>query len=67
MHNRSPRIKVFSKTSVEEKYKSKLMLANIEFIKTWKEPFIDEMVIAKKVYQYRYPYYLSESLLLLFF
>lgn len=41
------------------------MLANIEFTKTRKGPFIGEMIIAEEVYQYRYQYYLPESILFL--
>ena len=65
MHRRSPLMTVFSETPVEEKFKSKSMLANIEFTKTRKGPFIGEMIIAEEVYQYRYPYYLPESILFL--
>ena len=56
---------VFSETPVEEKFKNKSMLANIEFTKTRKRPFIGEMITAEEVYQYRYPYYLPESILFL--
>ena len=48
-----------------EKFKSKSMLANIEFTKTRTGPFIGKMIIAAEVYQYRYPYYLPESILFL--
>ena len=65
MHHRSPRVTVFLENPVEEKFKSKSMLANIEFTKTRKGPFIGEMIIAEEVYQYRYPYYLPESILFL--
>jgi hypothetical protein len=65
MHHRSPRMTVFSETPVEKKFQSKSMLANIEFTKTRKGPFIGEMVIAEEVYRYRYPYYLPESILFL--
>ena len=65
MHRRSTRMTVFSQTPVEEKFKSKSMLVNIEFTKTRKGPFIGEMIIVEEVYQYRYPYYLPESILFL--
>ena len=61
MHHRSPRMRVFSETPGEEKFKIKLMLANIGFTRTRKGPFIGEMIIAKKIYPYRHPYYLTES------
>ena len=65
MHHQSPRMTVFSETPVEKKFKSKSMLVNIEFPKIQREPFTGEMVIAEEIYQYRYSYYLSESLLFL--
>ena len=65
MHYRSPQMTVFSETPMEEKFKSKSILANIEFTRTRKGPFIGEMIIAEEVYQYRYPYYLPESILFL--
>jgi hypothetical protein len=56
---------VFSATPVEKRFQSKSMLADIKFTKIRKGPFIGEMVIAEEVYQYRYPFYLPESLLFL--
>ena len=56
---------VFLETPVEERFQSKSMLANIEFTKNKKGPFIGEMVVAEEVYRYRYPYYLPESILFL--
>ena len=41
------------------------MLVDVEFNKIWKGPFTGEMTIAEEVYEYNYPYYLPESLLLL--
>lgn len=41
------------------------MLANIEFIKTCKGPFICELIIAEEVYKYRYTCYLLKSILFL--
>ena len=65
MHQQSPRMTVFSATPVEKRFQSKSMLADIKFTKIRKGPFIGEMVIAEEVYQYRYPFYLPESLLFL--
>ena len=65
MYHQSPRMTVFSETPVEERFQSKSMLANIEFTKNKKGPFIGEMVVAEEVYRYRYPYYLPESILFL--
>ena len=56
MYYQSPRMTVFLETPVEERFQSKSMLANIEFTKNKKGPFIGEMIIAEAVY--RYPYYL---------
>ena len=65
MHRQSLCMTVFSETPVEKKFQSKLMLVNIEFTKILREPFTGEMVIAEEIYQYRYPYYLPESILFL--
>jgi hypothetical protein len=39
------------------------MLVNVKFTKIRREPFTGEIVIAEEIYQYRYPYYLPESIL----
>ena len=65
MHQQSPRMTVFSETPVEKRFQSKSILADIKFTKIRKGPFIGEMVLAEEVYQYRYPFYLPESLLFL--
>lgn len=65
MHRQSPRMTVFSETAVEKKFQSKSMLVNVEFTKIRKGPFTGEIVIAEEIYQYRYPYYLPESILFL--
>ena len=65
MHRQSPRVTVFSETPVEKKFQSKSMLVNVEFTKIRKGPFTGEIVIAEEIYQYRYPYYLPESILFL--
>ena len=62
MHGQSPRMTVFSETPVEKKFQSKSMLVNVEFTKIRRGPFTGEIVIAEEIYQYRYPYYLPESL-----
>jgi hypothetical protein len=41
------------------------MLVNVEFTKIKKEAFTGEIIVAEEVYQYRYPYYLPESILFL--
>ena len=63
MHCQSPRLTVFSETPVEKKFKSKSMLVNVEFTKIRRGVFTGEIVIAEEIYQYRYPYYLPESIL----
>ena len=65
MHQQSPRMTVFSETPVEKRFQSKSILADIKFTKIRKGPFIGEMVLAEEVYQYRYPFYLPESILFL--
>ena len=65
MHGQSPRMTVFSETPVEKKFQSKSMLVNVEFTQIRKGPFTGEIVIAEEIYQYRYPYYLPESILFL--
>jgi uncharacterized protein (UPF0335 family) len=41
------------------------MLVNVEFTKIKKGAFTGEIIVAEEVYQYRYPYYLPESILFL--
>lgn len=41
------------------------MLVNGEFTQIRRGPFTGEIVIAEEIYQYRYPYYLPESILFL--
>ena len=65
MHRQSPRVTVFSETPVEKKFQSKSMLVNVEFTKIKKGAFTGEIIVAEEVYQYRYPYYLPESILFL--
>lgn len=65
MHGQSPRMTVFSETPVEKKFQSKSMLVNVEFTKIRRGPFTGEIVIAEEIYQYRYRYYLPESILFL--
>ena len=65
LHNQSPRLTVFSETPVEKRFKSKLMLVDVEFTKIQRGPFTGKIIIAEEVYGYRYPYYLPESLLFL--
>lgn len=65
LHYQNPRMRVFSKTPVEEKFKSKSMLIDVEFTKIRRGPFTGEIIIGEEVYKYRYPYYLPESLLFL--
>lgn len=65
MHGQSPRITVFSETPVEKKFQSKSMLVHVKFTKIRKGHFIGEIIVAEEVYQYRYPYYLPESILFL--
>jgi len=65
MHRQSPQVTVFSETPVEKKFQSKSMLVNVEFTKIQKGPFIGEIIVAEEVYQYKYPYYLPESILFL--
>lgn len=65
MHRQSPRLTVFSETPVEKKFQSKSMLVNVEFTKIRRGPFTGEILIAEEIYQYRYPYYLPESILFL--
>lgn len=62
MHRQSPQVTVFSETPVEKKFQSKSMLVNVEFTKIQEGPFIGEIIVAKEVYQYKYPYYLPESI-----
>jgi len=40
-------------------------LVNVEFTKIRRGPFTGEIIVAKEVYQYRYPYYLPESIVFL--
>ena len=65
MHGQSPRMTVFSETPMEKKFQSKSMLVNVEFSKIRRGSFTGKIVIAEAIYQYRYPYYLPESILFL--
>ena len=65
MHGQSPRMIVFSETPVEKKFQSKSMLVNVEFNQIRRGRFTGEIIVAEEIYQYRYPYYLPESILLL--
>jgi hypothetical protein len=65
MHRQSPRVTVFSETPVGKKFQSKSMLVNVEFTKIKKGTFTGEIIVAEEVYQYRYSYYLPESILFL--
>jgi hypothetical protein len=65
IHRQSPRITVFSETPVKKKFQSKSMLVNVEFTDIQKGAFTGEIIVAEEVYQYRYPYYLPESILFL--
>ena len=65
MHGQSPRMTVFSETPVEKKFQSKSMLVNVEFNQIRRGRFTGEIIVAEEIYQYRYPYYLPESILFL--
>ena len=56
---------VFLETPVEKRFQSKSMLVNVEFTKIRRGPFTGEIVIAEEIYQYSYPYYLTEFILFL--